>query len=56
MKNDIELLAAFLQIRGLFDSNKDEKISKEELTADPRRVRAAGLGGVTFEQLDAETT
>jgi pimeloyl-ACP methyl ester carboxylesterase len=45
---------AFLQIRGLFDSNRDGKVSKEELTADAQRVRAAGLSGVTFEQLDAD--
>lgn len=44
---------AFLQIRGIFDTNKDAKVSKEELTADPRRTRAAGFGDVTFEQLDA---
>lgn len=43
---------AFLQMRQLFDTGADGRISKEEFTADPRRVRAAGLADVTFEQLD----
>jgi len=45
---------AFLQIGQLFDMNKDGKISKEELSADPRKTAAAGLSTVTFEQLDAD--
>jgi hypothetical protein len=45
---------AFLQMSGLFDTSEDGAISQEELAADPRKTNAAGLGGVTFEQLDAD--
>lgn len=45
---------AFIQLNGIFDTDKDSKISKAELTADERRIRAAGLTNVTFEQLDAD--
>jgi hypothetical protein len=44
---------AFVTLRELFDTSKDGRISREELNADARRLRAAGLDTVTFEQLDA---
>jgi len=45
---------AFVSINQLFDTNKDGKVSKEELAADPRKTAAAGLNAATFEQLDAD--
>lgn len=44
----------FLSINNLFDTTRDGKVSREELAADPRKTAAAGLGTVTFEQLDAD--
>jgi pimeloyl-ACP methyl ester carboxylesterase len=38
----------------MFDTSKDGKVSKEELTADPRKTAAAGLNAVAWEQLDPD--
>jgi len=43
---------AFLVYRQNFDTDKDGKISKTEFEADPRRYRAAALGGAGFENFD----
>jgi pimeloyl-ACP methyl ester carboxylesterase len=56
LKDALHYMAAdggYVTMSGLFDRNKDGEISKEEYTANPQLLRAAGLADTTFEQLDA---
>jgi pimeloyl-ACP methyl ester carboxylesterase len=44
----------FLNLRPYFDMDKSGSISAEEYEADPRQLRARGMQGVTFAQLDTD--